>query len=59
MSAELEHSLDVCEAEVLAWVAPLEELSAAEVGRLESNEAERAALAQRVEALQQRAASVA
>jgi hypothetical protein len=58
MQAELRHALDVCEAEVLSFIAPLEQLTAAEVRRLEHAEEGRAALLDSLDGLKQRVANM-
>ncbi|KAL4458908.1 hypothetical protein ABPG75_013773 [Micractinium tetrahymenae] len=58
MEAELRHSLAVCEAEVLSFIAPLEQLTAAEVRRLEAAEAGRGRLVEHLDRLKQRVANV-
>lgn len=50
--------LQACVAEVLAFIDPLEELTLAEVSRIEAAEEERAALYERLLQLKRRAASV-
>lgn len=58
MEAELSHSLAVCEAEVLAFIAPLEQLTAAEVRRLEAAEGGREQLVESLDRLKLRVANV-
>ena len=58
MEGELSHALATCEAEVLAFIEPLEGLTAAEVARLEGALAERARLLDDLERLKQRVANV-
>ncbi len=50
--------LQACTSEVLAFIDPLEELTRAEVSRIEAAEVERAALYERLLQLKRRAASV-
>ncbi|PRW59965.1 putative transmembrane GTPase FZO- chloroplastic isoform A [Chlorella sorokiniana] len=58
MEAELQHGLAMCEAEVLAFIEPLEQLTVAEVRRLEAAEAARADLVGSLDRLKQRVANV-
>ncbi|KAI3436182.1 hypothetical protein D9Q98_002237 [Chlorella vulgaris] len=58
MQAELKHALDLCEAEVLAFTVPLEQLTAAEVRRVEQAEAARGQLVDSLDGLKQRVANV-
>ncbi len=58
MEGELTHALDRCEAEVLAFIEPLEQLMAEQVARAEAAEAGRAALEARLAALQRRVANL-
>ena len=58
MQAELQHALDVCEAEVLSFIVPLEQLTAAEVRRMEQAEAARGGLVDSLDRLKQRVANL-
>ena len=58
LKAELESSLDACAAEVNAFIQPLEEATLAVVERVRDAESRRAALADQLEQLKQRAANV-
>ena len=58
LKAELESSLDACTAEVNAFIKPLEEATLAVVERVRDFEIRRAVLADELEQLKQRAASV-
>ncbi|EIE21598.1 hypothetical protein COCSUDRAFT_30102 [Coccomyxa subellipsoidea C-169] len=58
LKAELESSLDACTAEVNAFIKPLEEATLAVVERVRDSEIRRAVLADELEQLKQRAASV-
>ena len=51
-------ALQACAAEVLAFIDPLEELTRAEVRRIEAADVERAALTDRLLQLKRQAASV-
>ena len=58
MEEELTHALDRCEAQVMGFVEPLEQLMAEQVARAEAAEAGRAALEARLDALQLRVANL-
>ncbi len=58
MEGELSHALDRCEAEVMAFIEPLEQLTREEVERAEEAEARREGLEARLQALQRRVANL-